>query len=147
MCGFAASAPLADDLRGRMAMSGPVHRVLDDLKELPRHVGVGVVVDARGVNVRDLLIEQPLAGTDVSDAGEQFIEIGVAESPPCLDAFVVERETFDQKFRKPSSGPLAKRSAAGRTDSIADGQDHVEVVVQGSVLLAVGGSCQVFLDN
>ena len=44
-------------------------------------------------------------------------------------------------------GPLAELRAARRPDAVADGEDHVEVVVQRSVVLAVGGSCQVFLDN
>jgi hypothetical protein len=92
MCGLVASA---DDFRGRMAMRGPVHLVLHNLKELPRHLGVRVIVDARGIDVGDLLIEHSLAGANISNTGEQLIKVGIAESPPSLDAFVVERETLD----------------------------------------------------
>ena len=38
------------------------------------------------------------------------------------------------------------RRVPRRTDAVAHGKDHVEAVMKRAVFLAVGGSCQVFLD-
>ena len=126
---FRRVGPLVDNLGGRMAMSGPVHLVLNDLKELPRHFGVLIVVDARGVNVGDFLIEHPLAGANISDAGKQLVEVVIAKSPSGLDAFVVEGEPFDEQFAQADGSPLAEGRAAGRSDAIADGKNGVEIVM------------------
>ena len=64
-----------DDLCSRVTMGGPVNLVLNDPKELPRHFGISVVIDARAVNVGDLLIKEPLAGANIADPGKQFVEV------------------------------------------------------------------------
>ena len=67
--------PLANDLGGGMPVGRPVHLVLHGLEEQLGQLGLRVVVDAGGVDVGDLLVEQPFAGADVADAGEQFVEV------------------------------------------------------------------------
>ena len=88
-----------------------------------------VVVDAGGVDVRDLLVEQPLRGADVADALEQFVEVVSAQRAAFLEALVIQREAFDQQLGQARGGPLAKRGATGGADAVADGEDGVEVVV------------------
>ena len=84
---------------------------------------------AGGVDVGDLLVEEPLAGADVADARQQLIEVTLPESAARFDALVVEGEAFDQQLAEPGSGPLAELSAARRPDPVADGQNHAEAVV------------------
>jgi hypothetical protein len=48
-----------DDLGGRVPVRRPVHLVLHRSEELLRQLGVGLVVDARRVDVEDLLVEPP----------------------------------------------------------------------------------------
>ena len=46
-----------------------------------------------------------------------------------LDAFVIEREAFDEQLLQTRRRPLAELGASRRTDAVADGQNGVEVVV------------------
>ena len=106
-----------------------MHLVLHGLEKLLRQFGVAVVVDAGGVDVGDLLVEEPLAGANVANAGQQFVEVVLPERAPRLDALIVQREALDQQFAEPGRGPLPELGAARRTHAVADGQNHVEVVV------------------
>lgn len=119
----------AHDLGGRMTVSGRMHLVLDGLKETLGHLGPGIVVDAGGVNVCDLLVEEPFGQTNVANACEQFVEVFVAEGSPRLNTFVVESEAFDEEFGKPWGGPLSKGRAARRPNLVADGENGFQVVV------------------
>lgn len=67
-----------DDLGRGMAVSSPVHFVLDNGEELLRGFGAGIVVHAGGVNVDDLAPEDALRRTNVSDPGEQLVEVVAA---------------------------------------------------------------------
>ena len=119
----------ADDLRSRVPVSGPVHLVLHRLEELLRQLGVAVVIDAGRVDVGDLLIEETLAGANVANPRQQFVEIVLPERAPGLDALIVQREPFYQQFAEPGRGPLPELGTARRPHAVADGQNHVEVVV------------------
>ena len=102
----------AHHLCRRVTMSGPVQLVLHRLEKHLGQLRIAVVVDAGGVDVGDLLVEEPLAGANISYAGQQFIEIVLPQRPSGLDALVVEREPFDQQLAEPCSGPLTKLGAA-----------------------------------
>lgn len=56
------------DLRRGVPVRGPVHFVLYGFEEFLRELIVAIVVDAGGIYIGDLLIEEPLAGADVADA-------------------------------------------------------------------------------
>jgi hypothetical protein len=73
-----------------------MHLVLHRLKKRFRNIRIRVIVDACRIDVGDLLVEYPLARTDVTDPCEQFIEIIVTQSPACFDPLVVEREALDE---------------------------------------------------
>ena len=130
-----------------MTVRGPVHLVLHDLEEELRTFGAAVVVDAGGVDVEHLLPEHPFGRPDVADAGEEFVEVIVAQSLPGFDAFVVERKALHKKLGQPGGRPLTERSADGGSNPVTNGVNGVEVVVQDAIVFVIGGSCQVFLDN
>ena len=90
-------------------MRRPVHLVLNHGKELLRGLGARIVIHARGVDVENLPPEHPLRGTDIADAGEQFVE--VAATAGLLQAFVVHGEAFDQVLLQLGGGPLAELRA------------------------------------
>ena len=104
--------------------------VLHGFEEGLGDLGALIVVDARGVDVGDLLVEQPLGRADVANAGKQLLKVILPDSSSRLDALVVEDEAFDEKLSQLCGGPLAELSASRRADPIAQCEDHVEVVVR-----------------
>jgi hypothetical protein len=100
-----------DQFGGRVAMHGPVQLVLHGGEEVLAQLVPRVVVDAGGIDVGDLLVEQPLRGPDVADALQQFVEVVSAQRAPGLEALVVEGEAFGQQFRQACRSPLAKGCA------------------------------------
>ena len=64
-----------------------------------------------------------------------------------LQPLVVHHEAFDDELPQMGGGPLSELRATGRAYPVADRANQVEVVELCAVLLAVGGSCQGFLDN
>ena len=128
MWGLAAVGAGVDDLRRRLAGDGPVHFVLHGLEELDALRLGGVVINAGGVNVGDLLVESPLGGADVLNPAEQFLEI-IEGLVGVFQAFVVEDKAFDDEFAEFLGGPDAEAGGDGAFDAVADGDDGVEVVV------------------
>ena len=66
---------LGDEFGGGLPGGGPVEFVLYDLEELLGLGGVGLVIGGEGEDVADPEIHPFLAGADVADAFEEFIEI------------------------------------------------------------------------
>ncbi|OQB74549.1 MAG: hypothetical protein BWX90_00207 [bacterium ADurb.Bin132] len=93
------------------------------------YLGFWVVVYACCVDIGYFLVEEPLGGADVSDALEQFIKILVAKCAPGLDAFIIKSEPFDQKLGESCGGPLTKCSTARRTDTVANCENGIEVIM------------------
>ena len=104
-----------------------------------------IVVDAGRVNLQHLAPEHLLRRPDVADAGQQFLEVIPAPGP--LEPLVIQRKALDDVFPQPLRGPDAELRAAVRLHAVAHGDDDVEVVELGLVVFAIGGSCQVFLDD
>ena len=78
---------------------GVVHLVLAAGEEVPSRLRVRVIVVADlAEQVGDLLPEPTLAGADVADAVEQFLEIVVSERSAVLEHVVVEGESLDDVF-------------------------------------------------
>ena len=117
-----------DDLCSRLAGDGPVELVLDGLKERNALRLRGVVINAGGVNVGDLLVEAPLGRADVLNPAEQFLEV-VEGLVRVLQALVIEDKAFDDEFAEFLGGPDAEAGGDGALDAVADGDDGVEVVV------------------
>src|SRR5271157_3098455 len=125
---------LADDFRRGVSVSGPVHLVLHRLKELPCQLGVAVIVDAGGVDVGNLLIEEPLAGANVTNPRQQFVEIILPQRLSCLDTLIVQRKALYEQFAEPGGCPLPELRASRRPHAIANRQNDIEVVVLQSAL-------------
>ena len=89
--------------------------------------------------------EHPLRRPDVADAVEQFFE--VIPTGRRLEAFIVHREALHDVLAQPLRSPNAKLRAAQRLDPVPDGNDDVEAVVTGVVLLAISGSYPEIPDN
>jgi hypothetical protein len=97
--------------------------------ELLRDGRIFVVVDARRVNVGDLLVEVALAGTDRADPLQQLVEIVGSDAAAGHEPLVVDREALGEILAKSICRPLAELGAAGGTDAVPHGNDHVEGVV------------------
>ena len=64
-----------DEFSGRVAVDCVVHLVLDFLEEDAGGRSIGVIVDGRGVDVRNLLIEAALAEADFPDFLQEMLEV------------------------------------------------------------------------
>jgi len=64
-----------------------------------------------------------------------------------LQALLVQHVALHQILPQNTGSPLPKVRAPQRLHPVANRDDNIEVVVLNTVLLAIGGSCQGFLDN
>jgi len=125
--GFGGIGAGVDDFRCRLPGDGPVQLVLHRLEEGDALRLSGVVIDAGGVDVGDLLVEPPLGSADVLNPPEQFLEI-IEGLVGVLQAFVVEDEALDDELAESLRGPDTEAGGDGAFDAVADGDDRIEVV-------------------
>ena len=123
-----------------------MHLVLDRLEKKKADLLRRVVINAGGVDVRDLLIEPPLGSADILNPARQFLEV-VERLVGILQALIIEDEPFDDVFPQPLRGPNAKAGGDMGFDAVADGNDGIEIVEFRGVFLAVGGSSKEILYN
>ena len=88
-----------------------------------------IVIDGKRVDIPDLQVEPFLRCPDIADAFEQFIEIVRTDAFVLLQPLVIEHEALDEVFPEPFGCPPAELGAPVGADPVADGEDHVEVVV------------------
>lgn len=122
--------------------------VLDGGEKFPGDGGLGVVIDRSGVDVGDFLVKPPLAGPDLPDAFQQFLEIVSAKDlPALLQALVVHHEALDEELLERPRCPDPELGRLVAVDPVADGDDGVEVVETGLLRLGfslhgtVGSGC------
>ena len=106
---------MSDQLGGRLAADGPQQFVLHDFEKLDRLFSFRVVVDARRVDVLDLLVEHPFRKADFADALLQFVEI--VHRLARLHPFVVQCEALDEVFAQHLRRPDAELRALVRFPS------------------------------
>ena len=94
MCGFFRIGAGVNDSGGCVVGNGPVHLVLHGLEKTEALFGGGVVVDAGGVNVCDLLVEAPLRCPGILDPAQQFIEV-IKRMIGILQSLVIKHEALD----------------------------------------------------
>jgi len=93
---------------------GLVHFNLHGLEKLDALRVGGIVIDAGGVDVGDLLVKPPLGGADVLNPAEQFIEV-IEWLVGVFEPFVVENEPLDDELDFSSFARWAeKRTSANR---------------------------------
>ena len=116
--------PLVNDLSSRLARDCPVHLVLHGLEKQQAPLIGGVVINARGVNVRDLLVEPPLRGADVLNPSHQLFEI-VEGLIWILQALVIEDKALHDVFPQSLGGPDAEAGGHRTGHAVADGNDGI----------------------
>lgn len=126
--GFGVVGPLVDYLGGRLAGDGPVELVLDGLEEGQAYLLGGVVIDGGSVYVGNFLVESPLGGANVLYATQELVEV-VEWLVRVLEPLVVHSETLDDVFGEALGGPDAKAGGNVGFHPVADGDDHVEVII------------------
>lgn len=90
----------------------------------------GVVVRRQCEDLPDSQVHPPLAGADVPDALQQFVEVvRVPFAGRSPEALVVHGESLHQVFAQARGGPLAELRTAVTTDAETDGEDAFETVV------------------
>lgn len=107
-----------------------------------------VVVNRRGVNVGDLLIELALREADFPYALQLLFKILLGENRAVvLQAFVIHRVALAGERLDDGVRPFAELHGALGVNLVAHCDDRGEVVVLGVVALAVGGSYPKISDN
>ena len=135
---------VVDNFCRGLSGDGPVELVLDAGGELLGHWSILVVVDSKRIDVGDLLVEAPLAGSDLPNALQQLFEVITAkESVSLLEALVVHDKALDEELPQVLGGPNAKLGRLEAIDPVADRDDSIEVVVLYRALDGTG----TFLSN
>ena len=114
MLALAGVGPPTDDLRRRHAGGGVVHLVLHGGEEDLGFLFALPVVAGQGEDLPDALVHARLAGADLADAGEQFVEV-VGQPVAALQPLVVQREPLDDVLAQAGRGPLAEPRGDART--------------------------------
>lgn len=117
-----------DDFRRRLAGNGPVHFVLNGLEKLDADRLGGIVINAGGVNIRDLLVKPPLRGANVLNPPEELIKV-IEGLIGVFEALVIEDKAFDNEFAELLCGPDAEAGGHGAFDAVTDGNNGVEIVI------------------
>jgi len=99
------------------------------------------------VNISDLEVEAPLAGSDFSNSFEQFIKIILAKTLALFEPFIVQSESLDNKLPQNMSGPDAELGGLAAVDPVADRDDNIQIKVLYLIGFTVGGSCCKFCNN
>ena len=71
-----------NDLCRCVAMDGIVHFILNCGKEILCGLAIEGVVHSSGVNIRNFLIEAPLAGSNLLNLGNQVVEVVLIKNLP-----------------------------------------------------------------
>jgi len=116
-----------NNLSGGLAGDGPVHLVLNSFEKEDANLLGGVVIDTRGVNVSDLLVEPPLGSSDILNPAHKLFEI-VEGLIGILQTFIVHREALHDVFTQPLRGPDAEAGGHHAFNPVADRNDGIEVV-------------------
>jgi len=130
--------PHRNHLCCRVTVDCPVQFVLGHGEKVLRDFRMLVVIRAGRVDVLDLLVKILFRRPDFPDAGQQLVKISAALFQP----FIVQREPLHDEFPQPLRRPDAELRAAQRFYPVANGDDHVEIVVNRLVgFPVVGSSC------
>ena len=120
--------PLVHYLRCRMSMYRPVKFVLYLGKKSCRRLVTLLIVRARLVYLPHLVVEVLLARADVSYPLKELVEIEIVV-PHLFETSIVHGETLDDILPQSSRRPDAKLSTTMGFHAVADGYNHIEIVV------------------
>ena len=116
MCSLVGVGAVDDDLGGGLPVDGPVQLVLHGGEEALGGLRRHVVVDGRGVDVGDLLVELALREPDLADALELLFEVPIAQDgAAALEALVVHREALDGELLDDAWSPTCGTGPRARS--------------------------------
>lgn len=118
---------LINHFRCRVTVGGEMQLVLHDLEEANGILAVRIIVHAVGVQIQHLPVQHLFRRTNVPDSIQQLFP--VAAPAVALQPFVVQRKAFLHVFLQARRGPLAEMHTNLRPDSVTDGDDHVQVIM------------------
>ena len=124
--GLGAVRPFSNDFGGGLTGDSKMELVLNGGEKVPGFAGLGGIINGGGVNISDLLIGHALAGADIADFLEQFIEEPGAEPGAVLETVAVNGKAFMDAIPQDANRPLAELGAALGIDAVADGDDRLE---------------------
>lgn len=136
-----------NEFSGRVTVDGIVHLVLDFLEKDAGGRSIGVIVNGRGVDVRNLLIEAALAQADFPDFfQEMFKVIDIQEGAVFHPLFVYDVAAYG-KLAEYICTPLSELSGSHRINTVSDRDYSIQIVVFYLVIFAVCGSLSEFPTN
>ena len=121
-----------------------MHLVLHGREELPCNLRLWIVIYRCGIDVSNLLIQVPLACTDVPNTLHKLPEIS---SSTVLKPGIIKRETFSDVFLQDRVRPYPELGASQGLDPISNGDDHIKIIEICFIAFSIRSSSQVFLDN
>ena len=96
---------IVDNFRCRILVNGIMQFVLHSGKEHLCHLIAWVIIRGSCINIRNLLVEVPLAATNIPDTLEQLTEIPIA---PLLQPLIIHRKSLLDILMKPLSSPTTE---------------------------------------
>ena len=114
-----------------------MHLILNPLEEQPCGRSVLVVVHARSVDVRQLLIEPSLAEPDLPNLSQQVLEVVLTKESPVLHALLVEHIAAYGKLSQHARCPLPELGGTDAVHAVAYGDDGIEAVELRQVFFAI----------
>lgn len=122
--------PFSDQFRCRSACGCKVQLIPHDLEKTGGLRDIWPIIGGEGENFFHSQIHSALAGTDVPNSIEKFVEI-IGYSGTLyrwvLESIVVEGETLDQVFSQTFRGPTAELDAAFGANPVSDREDSVQI--------------------
>ena len=136
---------LVDDFCCRLPLDGIVETILNHGIEFPCGIGIPVIVYATlCIDVRNLLPNTAFTGTNGAYPFQQFTEIVFPEYGGTLfQTVIVQNKSFLNIFIQDFGSPLAKLGSLDRIDTVAYGNNGIEIVEIGRTFHC---SCSFFLN-
>ena len=133
MNGLSALA-LIDYLCGSMTMCRIMEFVLNNLEETDRLFGLGIIINAGCIEIKNLTIKNLLRRPNIPDSIQQFFPIQTASIS--LQPSIIQCKTFNDVLAEALCRPLAEAGAYDGMDAVADGNDDVEVIIKNVMFLS-----------
>lgn len=131
-----------NNLRSSLTGDGKVKFILHGGKKLFGNFFVRVIIGtALSIDIGDLLIKAPFTGADVPNPFQLFFKIVFPKIVlRIFQPLIIHGKALDDVFFEHLGGPDPEMGRLFGIDSIAYGDDGIEVVVFGLVGFTVGGS-------
>ena len=123
-----------DHFCSRVSMNSIMHLVLYRGEEILCDLTVNSIINRRGVNIRDLLIEAALACTDLLNLGNQVVKIILIENLTVYKTVLIQHITLFCKGVQHLGRPLAELCGTAGIDAIPYGdncRERIELIAIG----------------